>query len=779
MKKRILSFLLGVMMLVTMLPMTAYAAEEEMSDEFKAILNDKGQYVINTVVPTTDFEVSMYLFEYVLLMSDETVWIEDVTYDPEDSTCVVELSTEEIFERHIVEIVFNYDEDVKADLDALVESLPDEEVFFEVRDLELINYWMTRTGTDADESGAGLDNFSGELKALLGNKNYSFYVDNRMGWDNIFATERAGIAWLTHDGVAYHVDEMLGTRADHILYVPDETGDSAEELLAAVQKRIDDYIGKGKLTVKLGGDDLSKAMDYIDPIIKELDEEKAIWDAREAELYADYNTKQATVNEISNEIAGAQYMIESLTESIEMDRMNIEIDPDNAAMYEENITRYTAQIAENEALIAEKTPLLEPADAEAQAANTAYYDFMNDEYWPFMDYYNQYANMKDEYLDLYNDPESEISFIHDAAGGYWFEVECGGETYRFVVMKDSDKMITPTYASADIKTDVTVSSTDSSIPLDTRVDVDKLTSGTEYDKIMNVLEVKDNITFDISLYSDAKGDNVTKLDNGTFEVKIPVSDELKGKDLIAYYVDKDNKVVEYEVTVKDGYALFDTDHFSIYTIAEAPKSNVGGEDEEKPAPEVVVPENNAAGSVIEEDAETVVEKVPFTDAEKAEIEAGAEVVITLEVKDITETVSAEDKTKVEAEAKEQTIGMYLGVNMFKQVGDNEAVKIPELNGKVKIQLTVPDELLLKDTAKNRIYSIIRIHDGVATVLDAKFDAETKKLEFETDCFSTYALVYEDVIKVPATGDNTTVAPWIFLFLVGAVVTAYGVKRRHS
>lgn len=778
MKKRILSFLLVVMMLVTMLPMTAFAAEEEMSEEFKAILNEKGQYVINTVVPTTDFEVSMYLLEYVLLMSDETVWIEDVTYDPEDSTCVVTLSTDEIFERHIVEIVFNYDENVKADLDALVETLPDEEMFFEVRDLELINYWMTRTGTDADESGAGLDNFSGELKALLGNKNYSFYVDNRMGWDNIFATERAGIAWLTHDGVAYHVDQMLGTRADHILYVPDETGDSAEELLAAVQKRIDDYIGAGKLTVKLGGDDLTKAMDYIDPFIEELDEEKAVWDAREAELYADYDSKRTAAEDISGIISVAQYMIESLTQSIEMERMNMEMDPSNAAMYEENIARYEAEIADYDALIAEKTPMLEPARAEEQAANTAYYAFMNEEYWPFMNYYNQYAYMKDEYLELYNDPESEIAFIHDAAGGYWFEVECGGETYRFVVIKDSDKMLTPTYASADIITDVTVSSTDSSIPLDTRVDVDKLTSGTEYDKIMSVLDVKENVTFDISLYSEAKGDNVTKLDNGTFEVKIPVTETLKDKNLVAYYVDENDKVVEYEVTVEDGYAVFATDHFSIYTIAEKEML----EPKPSPEPEVVVPEDNAANSTIVGETETIVEKVPFTEEEKAEIEAGAEVVITLEVKDITETVSADDKAKVEAEVKEikdQKVGMYLDINMFKQVGDNAAVKIPELNGKVKIQLTIPEELLVKDAAMNRVYSIIRIHDGETTILDAKFDAETKKLEFETDSFSTYALVYKDVVKVPATGDSAPIFAWMMLLVVGCGAITYGMKRRHS
>lgn len=53
-----------------------------------------------------------------------------------------------------------------------------------------------------------------------------------------------------------------------------------------------------------------------------------------------------------------------------------------------------------------------------------------------------------------------------------------------------------------------------------------------------------------------------------FEVKIPIADSLKGKTLTAYYVDNNDKVVEYEVKVKDGYATFTINHFSIYTLAE-------------------------------------------------------------------------------------------------------------------------------------------------------------------------------------------------------------------
>ena len=580
MKKRILSFLLVAMMLVTMLPMTVFATEAEMSDEYKAILNEKGQYVVNTIVPTTEYEKGMYLFEYVLLMTDETVWVDDFTYDEETSTCDVTLIGENADETHNVEIVFNYDENVKKDIDALVTTFPTEKTFFHVKDMELINYWLTRTGNDdVDESGGGLDNFSSELKALLGNKNYKFFVDYRAGLDCIFMTERMGVAWLMHDDVAYYVDTTLGTKAEHIIYVPDETGDSPEELLAAVQKRVDEYVGEGKVTVNLGGDDLSKAMDFMDPIIEELAEELAVYDAEKDRLYAAYQEKQDAANQYYTDISMAQVRIDELTSMIEGEQNYIAMNPNatDLAEHQNLIAQYEAEKAEKQNIITEKTALFNTANEEAQVLNTEYYDYMNTEYYQVQNNYERHVEDKEQYLDLYTDSESELAFLHDAAGGCWFEITNNGETYRFIVMKDSDKMITPTYASADIATNVTVSSTDSSVPLDTRVAVDKLTSGTEYDKIMNILDVEEHETFDITLYSEVKGDYVTKLDNGNFEVKIPISDALKGKDdLVAYYVDENDEIVPYDVDIDGDYAVFATDHFSIYTIAEAPNTNAGG-----------------------------------------------------------------------------------------------------------------------------------------------------------------------------------------------------------
>lgn len=149
-----------------------------------------------------------------------------------------------------------------------------------------------------------------------------------------------------------------------------------------------------------------------------------------------------------------------------------------------------------------------------------------------------------------------------------FIVDFGGFKVDFLIVADSTKEVKTEFLTYDLDTNISIKSTSSSIPLDTSIEVEKLTSGTEYEKIIKILNVKENEMYDIKLFSNAKNEYITKLDNGKFEVKIPISKELEGKDLIVYYVDENNEVTPHEVTPENGYAIFETDHFSIYTLAE-------------------------------------------------------------------------------------------------------------------------------------------------------------------------------------------------------------------
>ena len=72
------------------------------------------------------------------------------------------------------------------------------------------------------------------------------------------------------------------------------------------------------------------------------------------------------------------------------------------------------------------------------------------------------------------------------------------------------------------------------------------------------------------------GGKVTKLENGSFEVKLPISEELKGMELSVWYLDENDVAVEHPADFEKapGFAVFTTNHFSVYTLA-APKAGAG------------------------------------------------------------------------------------------------------------------------------------------------------------------------------------------------------------
>ncbi len=149
-----------------------------------------------------------------------------------------------------------------------------------------------------------------------------------------------------------------------------------------------------------------------------------------------------------------------------------------------------------------------------------------------------------------------------------------GETINFVVelndekSKDDRKVIT-----SDAGTGIEVE-LDGIIPLDTLIKVARITSGEEYDKIVKVLKNTNIEVFDLNMITNSTNQPVTKLDNGKFKITLPIKEEFQNKELKVYYVDEDGKVEEYEVTISDDgkYASFETDHFSIYTLASTGKT---------------------------------------------------------------------------------------------------------------------------------------------------------------------------------------------------------------
>ena len=453
--KKFSSIILIVLMLLSMVPSTVFATadRQQMSEEFSKVLTD-GKLVLNSVKPTS--------------MDDEIIWIvaddfcfanTNFMFNPDTFTedfSKVELSMHAgETEKHIVDVVWNYDVEILEGAQAITDNFPEEwssYIHLELSDLELINYLIYHT--PGIKSGA-LANYSSEFKSALGESNFYFEVQTFGGGRVPFYTTNGGVARLLHNGTVYQSLGGINAKANHVIYVPENTADTKEALIAAAQKRINDYIGENIIQITDSG-----------------------------EMVSDY---------------------------------------------------------------------------------------------------------EEEYSDYFEE-DGLFYFLNDAAGGYVFNVKVSGkeETYKFVVIKDDTKLTVPTYASTDFKTKVSVSTDSSEVPLDTVVKVEKITHGEEHERICGTLEIKDGEIFDIKLHSGSLDDYITELKNGKFKVRLPIKNEYKGKELVVYYVDANGNKTKYNVTIKNNFAFFETDHFSIYTLTTV--SN------EAPTPDNVttssVPDNN-------------------------------------------------------------------------------------------------------------------------------------------------------------------------------------------
>lgn len=733
MRAKLLSYVLVVLMIMSLIPVSAFAGGEAMSDEFKAILNEKGEFEMYSVVPKSEDDVMKFFWDSEKMWNEyPDLWFDEFSDDYK--SCVITNSQTD--ESHRVNIKYIYDESAMALVDGIVKKIPEgeyneeydyyESYLFEVKDMELVNYWLNN-GDSCD-----LISYSGEFKELLGYKN--FRIDGRKGDDAPFYTMVEGFAPFSYDGTVYDVVN-IGAEAKHAIFVPDETGDTPEELQAAVLKRIEEYIGKGKVKI------------------------------------VDYGTNPLDI------------MLEGYDASIES--------------AQEDVAREQGYLAEHEGFI---------ADCEASGDTTSedYQSLI--EQLPDREESVQQAqenlesaqNAKQKYIDEYNTVGGENYYLNEAVGDYYFTMAVGEAEYSFVVIKDSKRMITPEYKSSDVRTGITVDSTDSSIPLDTLISVDELTSGKTYEDIMTVLNIDNCKSFDINLFSATLDKYITKLENGEFKVSIPITTEFKDKDLIVYYVDDNKEIHEFEVTVVGNEATFTTDHFSIYTLAEGTKTkenikitvseetvneaikNAGNKDT------VVIPLDDKAENVTsvelpvtslkkvadvkkEIQIETSVAVVTFDvkALEKIVKDAGANASITLNVDKIKK-----DKlnTKQQESIKDKTVEVVISAELL----CNDKL-IKEFGGgkvEVKVPFTPPKGTDGKD------YKVLYVaDDGKIEEIPTQFKDNCIIMELEH--FSEYVIV-KDVATQSGTnvkpGDNANLYLWFGLLGIGTVV-AYKTRRK--
>ena len=156
---------------------------------------------------------------------------------------------------------------------------------------------------------------------------------------------------------------------------------------------------------------------------------------------------------------------------------------------------------------------------------------------------------------------------------------------------------------------------------------------------------------------------------------------------------------------------------------------------------------DAPDTTFDESDEELTDKI-LTEDEKAQA-AGKDIKINLSIDNISDNASDEDNKLIKNRLTvSQKVGMILDIKLNMTIGA-DSKQVYETAQEITLSAEIPEELLNNNSDIIRKYSVIRIHDSKAEILKSEYNAQTKKITFKTDRFSTYAIIYEDTKK-----DNT-------------------------
>lgn len=249
---------------------------------------------------------------------------------------------------------------------------------------------------------------------------------------------------------------------------------------------------------------------------------------------------------------------------------------------------------------------------------------------------------------------------------------------------------------------------------------------------------------------------------------------------------------------ENGTLTFETNQFSTYFIVKtAKKADNGNAKTEKSSNTSSTTASSAAGSTdnaitaqsvsgegvpainIASAADQLLNLAKLSEEENKAVKAGNKTQFVLSASGMTPT--KEEIALIQSVLGNNVIGQYLNLNLtFKILGRADR-QITDLSAPMYIAITIPQNLVNHDSSIERAYRIVRIHDGVATLIDGTYDAATNQFTFATDGFSTYALVYEDVNttltgRSPKTGDNSMWMVWTLILCAGCSILFAAGKR---
>lgn len=309
-----------------------------------------------------------------------------------------------------------------------------------------------------------------------------------------------------------------------------------------------------------------------------------------------------------------------------------------------------------------------------------------------------------------------------------------------------------------------------------------------------------NLTLD-QIVSKGDGTNwenpVTQFDQPV-KMKLQVADydTAAGYEVVREHNGNLTKLTTY--VSEDGTLTFETNQFSTYFIVKtAKKADNGNAKTENSSNTSSTTASSAAGSTdnaitaqsvsgegvpainIVSAADQLLNLAKLSEDENKAVKAGNKTQFVLSASGMTPT--KEEIALIQSVLGNNVIGQYLNLNSTLKISGRADRQITDLSAPMYIAITIPQNLVNHDSSIERIYRIVRIHDGVATLIDGTYDAATNQFTFATDGFSTYALVYEDVNttltgRSPKTGDSSMWMVWTLILCAGCSILFAAGKR---
>jgi len=167
-------------------------------------------------------------------------------------------------------------------------------------------------------------------------------------------------------------------------------------------------------------------------------------------------------------------------------------------------------------------------------------------------------------------------------------------------------------------------------------------------------------------------------------------------------------------------------------------------------------------------------------------------------------VPADDASKIKGNKEFSNVGAYIDISLSVKIPgvDGSEKKVTQTVAALTFTVSIPENLLTVPDGYVREYKIARVHNGVLELLDTTKSGNN--LTFNSDKFSTFAIVYSDKVKTeepsgddkqdpttpsqdattsgsdtkaPQTGDSLPIALFVLMFVGIAGIVVASKKRR--